>query len=254
MAVQFEPIQLSPAHAGMMALRMRELGYPRIEQHPPLQPVIEQFGTSRGIGSVVLELGPPIIRHWFVTEDGRRLVQLQPDRLIHNWRKTGSDDEYPRYEGIRDTFAERFREFGEFVSEEGLGELRPNQAEVTYVNHIVMDAKQLDGTRLAQVMGIAGSNYTDGFLPPAEDTRVVARYVINDENLPIGRLHINAHTAIDLEHAEPLVVVNLTARGAPSTADIDGVLKFMDLGREWVVRGFADATTAVMHEKWERTR
>lgn len=252
LAVQFDRLDLAPAQLGVLALRMRELGYPTIKQHPPLQPIIEHFGVPRSPGRFTLELGSPESRHWFVAEDNRRLVQVQSDRLIHNWRKVGSDDEYPRYEDIRSTFKQHLNEFSEFIAREGLGAMVPNQVEVTYVNHICIGGESPRGMHLAQVTGIAGSTYTDGFLPRAEDTRAAAGYVIERDGTPIGRLHINAHTAINLERGNPIVVLNLTARGMPFTPDIDGVLSFMDLGREWVVRGFADVTTSQMHKAWER--
>ncbi len=252
LAVQFEPLDISPVHLGLIALRLRELGYGRIEQHPPLQPVVEQFGAPRSPVQVRLELGPPAVRHWFTSDDGNRLVQLQPDRFIHNWRKVASGDEYPRYEVIKETFTERLADFTGFLADEQLGEFRPNQCEVTYVNHV----RQNDGWRtasdLASIVGIAGNSYVDGFLPGPEDARTAARFVIESAGHPIGRLHVNCHTTFDLQKNEPVVAISMTARGMPRTSDMDGVLAFIDLGREWVVRGFADVTTSQMHETWGR--
>ena len=254
LAVQFEPIDITPAHLGLIALRMRELGFDQIEQHPPLQPVIEQFGAPRGPQQVRLEFGIPQARHWFVSKDGNTLVQLQPDRFIHNWRKVQIGDEYPRYESIRATFLKRLDEFTEFVTNERLGEIIPNQCEVTYVNHVRPNGQWHDASGLAYMVGISGNSYADGFLPKPEDTRGAARYVIESEGEPIGRLHVNCHTALDLKQNQPVVAINLTARGAPRSAGLDGVLQFMDIGREWVVRGFADITTPQMHAAWERTQ
>jgi hypothetical protein len=48
-------------------------------------------------------------------------------------------------------------------------------------------------------------------------------------------------------------MMNLTARGKPLSGDIDGAFAFFDLGRRWIVKGFADLTTQIMQEKvWER--
>ncbi len=252
LSVQFEPRELSPENFVSLALRLHELGYVRIEQHPPLQPAIERFGPPRGPSRVVVELGSPATRHWFISQDDTRLVQVQPDRLVLNWRKTGEGDKYPRFEQINREFAENLSRFSAFVTDKELGELVPNQVEVTYVNHVRLADEMTSGLHLADVVGIAGSNYADGFLPLAEDERAVARYVFERDGKPAGRLHINAHTAIDLEHGQPIVVINLTARGSPISEDIAGVLGFMEMGREWIVRGFADVTTRDMHKMWER--
>lgn len=252
LAVQFDPLELAPAHLGLYALRMRDLGYDRIEQHPPLQPAFEHFGRTRPSPRVIIDLGNRVARHWFVAADGNRLVQLQPDRLIHNWRKRGADDEYPRYETIRATFLQRLEEFVAFTQDENLGELTPNQCEVTYVNHIRLDPS--DSTGLSQVVGIAGDARTEGFLPAPEERRAAAVYVMTRAADPLGRLHVNARTGLDTDSQEPVVALHLTARGAPLSQGIEGVMGFLDLGREWIVRAFADVTTPTMHSCWERTR
>ncbi len=172
------------------------------------------------------------------------MIQVQADRFIHNWRKTESADEYPRYEHIRDTFSTHLNAFSAFTQREGLGELRPNQTEVTYVN-LVRGASRLD-----QVVGIAGASYAGAFLPSAEDARAATRYVIEHKGSAVGRLLIDARTLSGGE--DPMIVINLTARGQPLEPTIGGVLAFMDLGRQWVVRGFADVTTPEMHREWER--
>jgi len=253
LSIQFEPVELSPAQLGIFALRMKELGYSRIEQHPPLQPIIEQFGPRSDQARVVFEFGPPAVRHWFISDDRQRLIQVQQDRFIHNWRKTGSKDRYPRYEGIRETFVERFGEFDHFLAQERLGPVQPNQVEVTYVNHVRSVRPQPIGSPLANVVGIAGASFTDGFLPKVEATRAGAQFVIDHNAVPVGRLYVNAHTGVDRDTGDPVVVVNMTARGKPLTPGFEGAMAFMDLGREWVVRGFADATTSDMHALWGRT-
>ena len=253
LAVQFESLELTPVHLGMYALRMRDLGYVDVEQHPPLQPVFEQFGRPRPAPRVVIDLGSRAARHWFVTADGNRLVQLQPDRLIHNWRKRVAEDQYPRYESIRATFRQRLEEFAAFTRDENIGEIAPNQCEVTYVNHVRLGATGTS-SGLADVIGIAGNSQADGFLPSPDNTKAVARYVIARGGDPIGRLHVSAQTAFDTDRQEPIVAIHLTARGAPLSQDAEGVIGFLDLGREWIVRGFADVTTPVMHKVWERTQ
>lgn len=47
-------------------------------------------------GGLQVHLGAPEIRAWFVSDDDSRVVQLQRDRLIYNWRKVESLG-YPRF-------------------------------------------------------------------------------------------------------------------------------------------------------------
>jgi hypothetical protein len=44
--------------------------------------------------------------------------------------------------------------------------------------------------------------------------------------------------------------VNLTASGRARSTEVHEILQCFDLGREWVVRGFTDFTSAEMHELW----
>jgi hypothetical protein len=49
----------------------------------------------------------------------------------------------------------------------------------------------------------------------------------------------------------PIYVLELTVRGAPIGQGIGGAQSFFDIGHEWIVRGFKDVTTSMMHAVWE---
>jgi hypothetical protein len=69
---------------------------------------------------------------------------------------------------------------------------------------------------------------------------------------PVGRLHIAAEPAFRRSDSSPIVVLTLTARGRPLGVGLDGVLAFLDLGHEWIVRAFDSVTTSKMHRIWGR--
>jgi len=58
--------------------------------------------------------------------------------------------------------------------------------------------------------------------------------------------------AFTVEDERPIYVLNMTARGAPLGDNLEGVLGFLDIGHEWVVRGFTAITSDVMHRVWGR--
>jgi hypothetical protein len=91
-------------------------------------------------------LVPPMPRHWFETESGEHLVQLQPDRIIHNWRQRNPEMQYPRYETVREKFVPEVGKLAALLRKEQIGEIRPNQCEVTYINTISLS----DGTNPQQ--------------------------------------------------------------------------------------------------------
>ena len=76
--------------------------------------------------------------------------------------------------------------------------------------------------------------------------------ILAEEGKPIGRLHVALQPAWKKADNSPILVMTLTARGAPLGEDIEGAFAFFELGRRWIVKGFADLTTPEMHRAWER--
>ncbi len=256
LSVQFDSLnKLRVPQLGLLWREFRDR-FPVTEEHTPLDAVVERFGAPRvRKGGVKIEMpeSPPTPRCWFLNEAGTELIQVQHDRFVHNWRKAGTDAEYPRYERIRRTFEEELRRFDEFIACEQIGEFTPNQCEVTYVNHIVGGKGWQDHGDLGNVITVFQRSFSDEFLEVPEDTVLRLRFLIPDEEgRPIGRLHAVLNPGYGSSDDQTLFVLNLTARGAPLGDGVDGVLRFLDLGREWVVRGFASLTTAAMHNEWGR--
>lgn len=258
LSVQFSELRAyRTVHAGILWQKFRK-GYPKVSEHPPLNPAFEAFG-SKSPAEPRFELrqlpGPPIPRLWFVNADDSELIQFQADRFVHNWRKTGSAGGYPRYESLRDRFFEELDEVNRFLQSEGIGKIEPNQCEVTYVNAIRLE----DGTDIRARPEIALRNWSaveldasDPFaaLPEMENATFSVRYVMQANGEPIGRLHVSAQPA----DGQPALRFDLTARGAPSEPSFAAVANFLDQGRDAVVRGFTALTTPHMHTAWRRIK
>jgi len=259
LGVQFDPIKgLRTPQIGMLWQEFKDR-LSVTEEQAPLESVIERFGAARRpAGSVQIQMldAPPTPRCWFLNEAGSELIQIQPDRFIRNWRKVGKDDEYPRYQRkLRPAFADEYARFVAFIEKEKLGELTPNQCEVTYVNLIAPCEVWHDHAEADKVVTVLSQHYSDDFGGKPEDMRLEMRYVIpNDAGEPIGRLHVSLDPVFHLKDSTPMLRLSLTARGRPEGEDVDGVLRFLDLGRAWVVRVFASVTTKEMHEVWRRQR
>lgn len=99
---------------------------------------------------------------------------------------------------------------------------------------------------------VAGQNEA-GFLPEPEEMAVRLVYVIPGSGSDaIGRLHIDVHPAFRTRDDVPMCVMTLTARGEAQGQGMAGVMAFLDIGREWVVRAFAEITSLGMHSLWRR--
>ena len=258
LSVQFNSIEkFRTTHIGLLWERFRK-EFPLIEEHAPRESVIEQFErTLVQLPELKVEVMnlPPVPRVWFLNEMGTELVQIQQDRFVHNWRKRGAKEEYPRYESIKNTFVDEVESFVDFLNSEDLGNLIPNQCEITYVNHIYSDREGNLHPPLDEVVTVWNSEYSDDFLGLPEDSRFQARYLIRDATKKsVGRLHINAEPRFKIDDGSPVLVLTLTARGFPQGKGLDGVISFLDLGREWIVKGFTSITTKKIHETWGRNK
>ena len=256
MSVQFEPIeQMRTPQIGFLWAEFRDR-FPVTQEHPPVDPVIERFGIARtGAPEVRLQMleSPPLPRVWFVTPTGTELIQVQNDRFIHNWRKVREGDKYPRYEPIRDTFHSELQTFQATLAREQSGTMAINQCEITYVNHIVAgDGWKIHGD-IGNVLTVCRAEYSDNNLREPEDVRMAVRYVLrDDQNEPVGRLHVSVQPVFRRSDNQPMLVVTLTARSRPSGEQLDDAIRCLNFGRDAIVRSFASITTPEMHAIWGR--
>ena len=262
LSVQFAELRAyRTIHAGILWKTCFEGDFPKFSEQPELPSIFETFGTQSprsGAGlSISHALGPPVPRLWFRNQTDTELVQFQADRFAHNWRKVAVANEYPRYEYIKDQFFREFELISAFVRENKIGELRPNQCEVTYVNHVALDNGENIHTCPYRAFRFLAEwkpekQALPETLPRNEDARFSARFVIEDSGgNPLGRLHVAADPAVD-ENQKPVYRFTLTARGAPMGVQRDSIEAFFDLGRAAIVRGFTALTTPHMHLQWRR--
>jgi uncharacterized protein (TIGR04255 family) len=265
LSVQFSELRnYQTVHAGLLWDRTFRQSYPKVSEHPPLSSVFETFGIPQARSprlQISQTAGMPMPRLWFVNKADTELIQLQADRFTHNWRKTAGSGDYPRYEAIKERFCDELSKLNAFFEQESLGNIEPNQCEVTYVNHITL--RQSDNFNIwekpevaLRVLSSTTENASDpaARLPRREDSRYSARYIIQDsKGVPIGRLLVSSQPAL-APNQEPVLRLDLTARGAPASTTLDAVSDFLDLGRETIVRGFTAITTSEMHQRWQRVR
>lgn len=249
LSISFEPLErFRSAHAGRLWDRVRDQ-FPATEDQPELPSATEEPPGPAAPPRLQL-MDRPRLRTWFQSSDGTQLLQVQRDRIAYNWKRGPDSHPYPSYNEVERRFRELLPIFIDFVEREGLGQIVPTQAEVTYVNHISEPHNQI-----GRVVSLWRVLDTGDFLPPVEDARFHARYPIEDDakNM-IGRLSADLQPAYVTSSRAEILNLNMIARGRPTSSDIDGAFAFLRLGHEWIVRGFAEITTPEMHGKWKRTQ
>jgi uncharacterized protein (TIGR04255 family) len=227
--------------------------FPIVEEKPPHIPPVERFGDAAIVPqlSVSLERDMPPPRFWFRNESGDELLQLQRDWFACNWRKVGPGATYSRWPSRREAFSGWFTKLDTYLTEEGLGPLIPRQCEVTYINHIQAGPTWNKHGDLHRLLRTFNPVQTETWLK-LESTRAAQQLLILDEETskPIGRLHISVQPAFSSASKDPVYVLELTARGAPFEQSLDGVIAFLDRGREAIVRSFTAIASDEARAEW----
>ncbi len=173
---------------------------------------------------------------------------MQNGRIHFNWLGQGGE-KYPRYAKVREEFSSILERFFTFVAGQHLGDIRPNQWEVIYLNHISM------GTvwKTPRDWGFfkpLGTVPTFEHLIEGESFGGAWHFVIPRDR---GRLHVEwQHAKKSKPDPKETVVLTFTARGplAENTNGIEAVLQSVDLGHDIIVRSFANLMSEDANKFW----
>ena len=174
------------------------------------------------------------------------MIQLQNGRLIFNWLRQ-ENAKYPRYEVIRDEFKSYWDQFLAFAVDESIGEVKPNQWEVTYLNHIPRTTVWNSVHDWDFLRTIARINSLDEVV--ALESRSGQMLFTIPENS--GRLNVSWQHGRTEANSE-VMVLNLTARGPvqTETSGIAAPFSGLDLGRSVIVRSFEKLMSKEANTFW----
>ena len=164
-----------------------------------------------------------------------------------NWESAQNGLGYPRFAAIEELFVRVF----DSLTSVSHDPLIPIQVEVTYVNHIGSESDLTNHSQAPELFRLAGELPVP--LGLADRTQAEASFAIPfGDTAPYGKLHVSLVPGLKDDGQTPIYSLTLTARGKPVTADKEGVLRFVEVGHEAIVRGFASATTERAHQIWGR--
>lgn len=228
--------------------------YPSFEVHPPiLSEIALKFELDPRQAQFQLASEAPV-RCWFKHKSNTRLIQIQNGVFIQNWRKSAGNVPYLHYDELRPTFEEMWRLFRGFLSKNRIGDPEITNCEVTYINHIDRGRGWDKLSELPTILPSWSGATSGGFLPPPTSVSLNVFYPIRDG---AGRLEVILQPGVRKEDGKETLQLVLTARCRPNSFETEELLRSLDLGRDWVVRGFDDFTSDKMHAVWgkrERTK
>lgn len=249
LGVQFAPSRTFQRIFSYEVWQLFKQTFPNVQEHPPLMPTFETFGLPTG-PQFNFGFGPEPSRFWFLSPNQDELIQFQNDKLLHNWRKIGDQtNEYPRFEKMIVAVETEMNALEGYFLSSSRQKLEINQCEISYINHIYLE----DGTHIltpSEILRFA--NF--GERQPDDISISFRTTIYDDSQRPIGRITCEAQTAINNLDQRQMISLTITARGAPKGTSIADALSFLKLGREMVVKTFAEVTTDLCHERWGRTQ
>lgn len=249
-------VQFAPP-AGYSSIFARDVwnlfqeSYPKVEEHPAIEPRFETFGGPQpgiSLQSAIkfrFASEPMRSRLWFISPDESHLIQFQSDRLLLNWRRRPSGNNYPRFESIAESFASHLEKVQNFYASAFDKSFEINQAEVSYIN-IIHANGSADLDRLVSFLKIHGS---------VESANFQSTEIINDlDGKPWARFIIDLQSVVTLDGQSKAFSLSLTYRGKPSGNNIPDAMEFLKKGREMIVTRFTDLTTEYAHNAWGRKK
>ena len=235
------PEKLRIPHIGILWEKFR-LDYPIIQHAPPITAAKSQIPVDNATGL-------PLPRIWFINKSDDQLIQFQLDQFYFNWRRR--ENEYPRYPHVIENFENLWATILDFFNEFDLGELKPIEYQLSYINHIPRG----QGWNTIDDLSTIFSDFVwrpkkGRFLPNPENVSWHTKFKLPEEK---GFLNINLKQAIRFQDRVPLLVLTLTARGLSESTNKNSIREWFDVAHEWIVRGFADLIRLeVQREYWEK--
>ncbi|MEM1141425.1 MAG: TIGR04255 family protein [Pseudomonadota bacterium] len=246
LGVQFSPCPGFTSVDTRKVYELFESDYPVIQEHPRLEPHYETFGGVKAQPGLQFHVGAPQTgsRLWFISRDGGRILQFQLDRFFSNWRKTSAEEEYPRFEGIAQTFKSHLTDLENHFSSGFSYQLDINQVEITYVNLISIDSfsEVSDFFSIAENLHVDFEGLNMSFSEEIRDSSDSAR----------ARMSHSIQSLFTHNGQKRAFNLTLTVKGRPSGSDIDSAIDFITKGRTAIVQRFAEITSASAHRKWKR--
>jgi uncharacterized protein (TIGR04255 family) len=249
LGVQFAPIpDLTGAHIGWFWKNFLDGSWARVIEVPFLQDQFERFAEQNTWNFPQLQFSVSLPnRLQMIHADDDRVIQVQNTRFLYNWRRRA--DAYPRYKNIYPQFASSLKTFESFLSTAGLGDISPNQWEITYINHIPQGSLWKSPDDWHKV-------FPGLFNLPGHPDPLRLESISNDWHLEIvpqrGRLHIACKHGKSQDRSGEVLVLEFTARGPIDGGETGKAIESgLHLGRRIIVETFVALASDSALKYWE---
>ncbi len=205
--------------------------YPKIQENTILPSIVEKIEEPTEYNYI-----PGFnARRFFINEIGDRLIQIQPNKLLFNWRKTNDEKEYPNFDRIYHDFIEIYEDLVKF------GDLEPeiNQLELTYFDHISLEEFSLDSYYLDDIFKFWNLSEQ---LKHIDCKLVITKPKIN------GNLNFKVDSAVTKKDNKKVITTESTCRGKKN--EEQSMKDWFNDSHEILLNFFLDITTDNAKNIW----
>lgn len=228
--------------------RILEMRKQLMHEYPKVQSAVR---LAPNIASIDLTKDVPFPRMWFISEDDSRVVQIQNDHFLFNWRKREPRDDYPRFKAIFEKFEELLAQFEAYCEKEGLDAIEFLSCELSYINNIAKGAGwdefadlgeiftnfDIDFSKRDYLKNLSGFGSTFGFTLPEDK----------------GSLTVSFASAQKKEDKTKIIQLQLSAKGLGADKSRDAVMDWFQMAHDHIVWGFCELTVDEAQRKhWGR--
>ena len=258
LSVQFNTLAgLTAAHAGWFWKEyVEKFGdgpsneWKQATEAPRIPDLTERFGPEDvwEVPSVRFSQGLPSPRIQIIRTDGERMLQVQDNRFILNWRKQTSA--YPTYETLLPEFRNMLNAFESFCSEAAFGTPVYNLWEVTYVDQVKKGTMWDSVRNLNRIFPALGTPPVSVYhAPPSGDETISGDWRFSLLNRR-GRLYVQLRQAKLQPSNEEVIQLTTTARGPVSATQSRE--QGMNFGHEALRETFLAITSPEAQQFWKK--
>jgi uncharacterized protein (TIGR04255 family) len=250
LGIQFDPLpSMQSAHFGLFWKSLGQ-GWKEPRDNQPIHDTFETFGNSAGTTQqfrLQLEASPPLPRVTFIDENRDRVIQIQRSRFHLNWRR--AEEAYPSYKSMIGEFEKKVDGLIKFCDQHGLGPVKINQWEITYVDRF----KKGEYWDTPSDWG----NFLPGLFQ-SKELELIADLEMEGRSLnwsfeirpELGRLHIQTSMVKGPTPEDDSLTVNFTARGPLHPERSPTYRDGMDIGHRVSVHQFLKLVDPDILKSW----
>lgn len=225
-------------HAGLFWSDLRDT-FPAIEAAPRLG-LPEAFNIRSGV--------LPDNRIWLIHKDKSQVIQIQDDRFIFNWRKTGESDAYPGFDALYPVFISLFGRFSKFLDAENLCPDKLTGFELQYVNHIYQGVWN-DWHEIGKIFPSFDWSGNPKKMPPLKGFRHFSACDLPDD---LGELAITIDSRTHKPSESPLISFEIKVTASKKEIDLTCLDESFLPAHDRLVETLVSMTSSAVQQSWKK--